>query len=1067
MSMIDNKVNMTTCYKHCEHFFKRFKSIHFKVLIAYWMMAGFLGDHNIHSGEEAFRKGFDILVDLVYKEKILRVLNCSPGMIEFAKSSKIAKCKHRGFCVAGNLGFVDVLDLAAIGKVVVPKDGRDSITEGSFYVSDPLISGSYQNQGLNKYKSVINLEISDSLEATLANVKNPSVLLLRGFQVSPSDFDTLEKLESLIALEISGIKDLTSLENLQILNLSQTFVTKLPDMSKLVMLKELLLGDCQHLELIPDLESLANLETLDLSLPSNSLRLEIDTKAQKDLSYISVPSSLRKLVLTNRSGMHKLFDITKLCNLEFLDLRGTDVIGLDNKLQTQQPQVVSKPVEIHVVSADNGSNSQQINQVLGLDNFEEVFTKWDAFILEIHTNLNSTMHTANTTVVDHQALKTQVEMLRNDLRYVQENFELLKNSHNWNTCKGLLQELSDAAIDLSSTDFAIDSANFKQLFRMVVKLKLLIPRNQTNPTEALEITKKKRSPFMRSKSKENVSILGIIEDKQETFHGLNNSYRSLSNIQKLCLLTFSIFPYNKERDKNAGVYKSLVIKKKILIYWWVGEGFIDPLLEENVGFESTPNTNHNQDTTMRKDIGGGGVGERIQASLTMEVKKSKTIEEIGNEILHALAENGFIEFVVKKGLETGSCCIYPVVQSFVIKQAIEEGFFDFDSQSGMLTPHFTLSKRACLLKSQETFPSSCKIWGNYIGSPNKLEAFKSVKTLFNVSESMIHIKHEWFSKMKNLLVLHLGNWHSENSYRIEIEDQMFLEDLKRMKQLRLLSLQGLPTIMKLPESVCHLSSLLILDLRECSYLEELPANIGSLKCLTHLDISHCPLLTKLPKGISFLSKLEVLEGFVITHQHATRERRAGKMSIIKQHMIYGLFSCGKSKSCTLRDLLKLERLRKLSITVNISKFPEDEDLKVFKEMKNLCKLKILWERSICTKDIIGSATGHEVLVGQNIKKLELWCFPYENRPYWLNPRELNNLNKLYIVGGNLKELHVSDTNESRWNVETLRLKYLRNLNITWPELKIMFPRLAYLEKRQCDHLAIFPCGDEGIWRSTV
>ncbi|KAL7164153.1 hypothetical protein ACSBR2_040128 [Camellia fascicularis] len=67
----------------------------------------------------------------------------------------------------------------------------------------------------------------------------------------------------------------------------------------------------------------------------------------------------------------------------------------------------------------------------------------------------------------------------------------------------------------------------------------------------------------------------------------------------------------------------------------------------------------------------------------------------------------------------------------------------------------------------------------------------------------------------------------------------------------------------------------------------IPNWVGLLKNLTHLDISECYLLNHMPKRLGALSNLQVLKGFII----------------------------GDSKdknSCTINDLTKLSRLRKLS-----------------------------------------------------------------------------------------------------------------------------------------------------------
>ena len=94
------------------------------------------------------------------------------------------------------------------------------------------------------------------------------------------------------------------------------------------------------------------------------------------------------------------------------------------------------------------------------------------------------------------------------------------------------------------------------------------------------------------------------------------------------------------------------------------------------------------------------------------------------------------------------------------------------------------------MKSEDDFSSSYNVWANYTMSSENLESLKTIRTVFNVNETIIHLKPEWFSKMEGLNVLHLGTGHHGTEEVIEVIDNELLEELKHMKQLRLLSLQG-------------------------------------------------------------------------------------------------------------------------------------------------------------------------------------------------------------------------------------------------------------------------------------
>ena len=95
---------------------------------------------------------------------------------------------------------------------------------------------------------------------------------------------------------------------------------------------------------------------------------------------------------------------------------------------------------------------------------------------------------------------------------------------------------------------------------------------------------------------------------------------------------------------------------------------------------------------------------------------------------------------------------------------------------------------------------------------------------------------------------------------------------------------------------------------------------------------------------------------------------------------------------------------------------------------------------------------------KELKKLDLQCFP-KSTSKWLTPEALPNLKKLYIRGGNLATL-----DRMQWStVKTLRLKFLRELKMTWIVLKDTFPDLVYLEKVNCPRISLCPCDENGVW----
>ncbi|PQM41628.1 disease resistance RPP13-like protein 4 [Prunus yedoensis var. nudiflora] len=363
---------------------------------------------------------------------------------------------------------------------------------------------------------------------------------------------------------------------------------------------------------------------------------------------------------------------------------------------------------------------------------------------------------------------------------------------------------------------------------------------------------------------------------------------------------------------------------------------------------------------------------------------------------------------------------------------------------------------------------------------------KMLQTVFNVNESYPDFSNVDWSKLRNLKVLHLGRWHSRAKHHIEVDDE-FLRGLIHLTHLRIFSLQGVSRIMELPDSVCKLLSLRILDLGACPNLELLPKTIGSLKNLTHLDMSECYLLERMPKGIAFLSELQVLKGFVVgVHDK-------------------------NDTSCTFHDLSALKKLRKLSIHTSRANFPVEDELIVLQQFGWLRKLTIEWgrlspqattqDKGIEPDNVAAQSTttstqhnaalqpatptikknhlfsklsafrgahrstatlNQEYFEKLDLEKLDLQCYPQKTAPGWLRPEKLKGLKKLYIRGGQLRNLGKVQEND-KWAVETLRLKFLSELEMDWKEIPVSFPDLIYLEKFRCPRLTFFPTDESGVW----
>ncbi|THG01498.1 disease resistance RPP13-like protein 4 [Camellia sinensis] len=467
--------------------------------------------------------------------------------------------------------------------------------------------------------------------------------------------------------------------------------------------------------------------------------------------------------------------------------------------------------------------------------------------------------------------------------------------------------------------------------------------------------------------------------------------------------------------------ESSLIRKKVQTYLWIGEGLID-----------SPTT--------------------------------------ADGLFEELITKRFIEPVEEKNIgDFKSCKINPLIRSALITLAQNADFSDFDSDDNP-TINFTRSCRACLLKE---------------GSLPQLSTYanhENLKVLFNVHVSYLDFPSELFSKMKNIVVLHLGNWSCSGDNIIEAADATFLEGLSDTRLLKCLSLNGISGITELPGSICKLNSdLLILDLKACWNLEKLPNEIGSLTKLTHLDMSGCHLIDSMPKGLASLSNLQVLKGFVIGGP-----RTKGQ--------------------CTLGDLEKLNKLRKLSLYADRETTGEKAELNCLSKFEALRILTISWT-IVSSEPKLGKGVVHKILANAkkhnravltaqeapssaksgeshtiqmytalpsstrsvtsrslpaSLEKVDLRCWPLSRMPSWMKPWELKSLKKLYIRGGSLSDLQILQQEEygpPEWAVKILCLKFLRALKMHWQALTTMFPSLVYLEKVDCPELLSFPPGE--------
>ncbi|KAF8020155.1 hypothetical protein BT93_G0763 [Corymbia citriodora subsp. variegata] len=393
----------------------------------------------------------------------------------------------------------------------------------------------------------------------------------------------------------------------------------------------------------------------------------------------------------------------------------------------------------------------------------------------------------------------------------------------------------------------------------------------------------------------------------------------------------------------------------------------------------------------------------------------KMAEQVGEEVYNELLKQGQIEPDDNDlSPPMNRCKMHPLIRYMLISEAEEAGFFYFESKD----------KTSPEENQNYSLKSSCMrliVDGEDEQKYGHLAKDGEVRTVFNVNKQYLSLKPGSLSNMKQLIVLQLGRWQHSPKYHIEVDDKKFLEDLGvHHKNLKFLSLRGISRVTTLPDSIVQLVSLEILDLRACHNLEKLPEDIASLKKLTHLDVSECYLIERMPKGIEKLSSLQVLKGLVI--------------------------GTVRKNPCRISDLQKLTKLRRLSIYIGRGAAISDAEFASLRDVESLCSLTISWG---VTSQALQSSVATIQFLPKQLEKLELIGIPVASRPTWLDPHELKNMKKLYIIGGKL-EIWDSQQQNEQWSVEILRLKHLKNLRIgNKRDVLKKFPRLKYFARINC------------------
>ncbi|KAL3565104.1 hypothetical protein D5086_033150, partial [Populus alba] len=287
---------------------------------------------------------------------------------------------------------------------------------------------------------------------------------------------------------------------------------------------------------------------------------------------------------------------------------------------------------------------------------------------------------------------------------------------------------------------------------------------------------------------------------------LQASYHNLESLDlKLCFLFLSVFP------------EGAVIKKRPLIYWWMGEGLIT-------------------------------------------ANEKNTAEEEGEDVFQELIELDLIvpfhERPDKPSPVVNACRMHPWIRHMAISLAKEANLFVFDS-SGTPSYGSDRSRRACLVLSSYRSSSG--------STPNE----ENLLTVFNVSEQYLNFSLDWLLKLRKLFsleILDLKACHNLEELpseigsltsltHLDVSDCPFLESLQNLS-LKALSIKLCPNL-ECIASLQNLTTLEDLRIEVCPNLESIPS-AGDLSSLKTLRIQRCYKLTSLPTGLQSCLSLENL-----------------------------------------------------------------------------------------------------------------------------------------------------------------------------------------------------------------
>ncbi|KAG0530761.1 hypothetical protein BDA96_05G214500 [Sorghum bicolor] len=312
-----------------------------------------------------------------------------------------------------------------------------------------------------------------------------------------------------------------------------------------------------------------------------------------------------------------------------------------------------------------------------------------------------------------------------------------------------------------------------------------------------------------------------------------------------CVLCLAAFP------------EGAVIKKRMLLHWWVAEGFVRDADEGKSRFD---------------ELIAKGIIIPFPAAAAPATALCSTVHR---------------------------CTVRPWMRDLLLSVARRNGFLELNSGD------VEFAHRACLRGAQITGFSAVvraiyNIGQKYVELDERWFAGKKDLRVLQLGQ--------WreFSTAQQIA--------SPMDSHIEVSGVERFRDMESCRNLRYVSFRGISRIESLPSSIGKLRQLQVLDLRACHNLEELGQGITKLDRLEYLDLSECHLLVGMPKGLGQLTRLEILKGFVIANSNSrdlchlnelTKLEKLRKLGIVIGKMAVPL----EDEFLKLGELKSLESLR--------------------------------------------------------------------------------------------------------------------------------------------------------------